>query len=277
MKLTLLGTGGPFPDPDRSGPATVLQIEDDYLLFDTGRGIVLQLVRAGIPLDRIHVFITHHHYDHIGDLADLILTSWIQGRQTPLPLFGPPGTTAIISTLLEQVYDRDIAFRSSGTDALVWAPVSSQDVVGGLVHESGNWRVYTQKVVHGDGFTNSLGNRWTCLGYRVEAEGKVVTVSGDCVACEGIEHLAREADVLVQCCYLACAEITTPGSIRLARNTLACADTVGKIAAQAKVKQLVLTHFQKKSEEMMQTLALEVSKDYTGPVVLGEDLLEVII
>jgi ribonuclease BN (tRNA processing enzyme) len=79
MKLTLLGTGGPRPDPRRHGAAAVLQIGDEYLLFDAGRGVVLQLVAAGVPLERVSpIFLTHHHYDHIGDLADMILTHFRQ-------------------------------------------------------------------------------------------------------------------------------------------------------------------------------------------------------
>ncbi len=105
----------------------------------------------------------------------------------------------------------------------------------------------------------------------------MVTISGDCVACEGLGRLAREADLLVQCCYLALAEITTPVLACLARDTIACADTVGQIATQAGVKQLVLTHFQQKSEAMMEKLALEVAHDYAGPVILGRDLLEVLL
>ena len=66
MKLTLLGTGGPLPDPTRHGSAAVLQIGDARLLVDAGRGVVLQLARAGIPVDTVGpVLVTHHHYDHI--------------------------------------------------------------------------------------------------------------------------------------------------------------------------------------------------------------------
>ena len=65
MNVTLLGAGGAWPDPDRHGAATAIQIADDQLLFDAGRGVVLQLTRAGIPLDRLDLFLTHHHYDHI--------------------------------------------------------------------------------------------------------------------------------------------------------------------------------------------------------------------
>ncbi len=280
MKLTLLGTGGPRPDPRRHGAAAVLQIGDEYLLFDTGRGVVLQLVATGVPLERVSpIFLTHHHYDHIGDLADVILTSWLLGRQQPLQLFGPPGTKAIVTALLEQVYDRDITFRSTGALAIDWAPVASSDVKRGLVHDGGHWRVYAEEVVHGHGldFPSAFTQRWVCLGYRVEAEGKAVTISGDCVACEGLAHLAREADVLVQCCFLARAEITTPALTRLARDTIACADTVGKIATQARVKQLLLTHFRQKSDTLMQEVATEVGRDYAGPVMLGRDLLEVLL
>lgn len=278
MKLTLLGTGGPRPDPSRHGAAAVLEIGDRSLLFDTGRGVVLQLVRAGVPLVRVSpIFLTHHHHDHIADLADVILTSWFEGRQQPLRIFGPPGTTAIVTALLDQVYDRDITFRSTGALAIDWVPVETTDVRRGLVYDGGDCRVYAEGVVHGHGldFPRAFTQRWVCLGYRVEAEGKVVTISGDCVACEGLEHVAREADVLVQCCFLATAEITTPALARLARDTIACADTVGKIATQVRAKQLVLTHFRQKSDTMMQELAAEVVRAYAGPVVLGSDLLAV--
>ena len=49
MKLTLLGTGGPIPDPTRYGSAAALEVGGARLLFDAGRGAVLQMTRAGIP------------------------------------------------------------------------------------------------------------------------------------------------------------------------------------------------------------------------------------
>jgi ribonuclease Z len=259
----------------------MLRIGDEYLLFDAGRGVVMQMVRAGIPLDRVkHVFITHHHYDHIGDLADVILTSWLQGRRHTLRIFGPPGTRSIVTTLLGQVYDKDIEFRTKGEAAMGgWQPVESTDVMDGLVHDRGNWSVSAEVVVHGHGLDLSIAftHSWVCLGYRVEAQGKVIAISGDGVACDGLNRLARDADVLVQCCYLAQAEINTQQWAHLARYTLACADTVGKIATKAGVKKLVLTHFRQKSEAMMQEIATDVARDYDGPIVLGQDLTDVLV
>ena len=278
MKLTLLGTGGPIPDPTRHGSAAVLETGGSRLLFDAGRGVVLQLVRAGVPVEQVHhVFVTHHHYDHIGDLADVVLTGWLQGRRQPLRILGPPGTRSIVTALVDQVYERDIAFRSQGELAIEWAPVESADVVGGLVHDGGPWRVFAETVVHGHGleYPEAFRRRWVCLGYRVESEGKAVAFSGDCVRCDGLRTLARDADVLVQCCYMARAELTTPYFRRLAQETIACADTVGRIAQEARVRKLVLTHFRPAPAATIQSIAADVARDYAGPVVLGTDLLEI--
>jgi ribonuclease Z len=280
MKLTLLGTSGPLPDPDRHGPSAMLQIGNKYLLFDAGRGVVLQMVRAGIPLKRVNpIFITHHHYDHIGDLADVILTSWLQGRKHPLMIFGPPGTISIVKALLDQVYNKDIEFRSKGELAIGWTPVEATDLMEGLVHDGGNCKVFAEMVIHGHGlgFPSAFKEQWVCMGYRVEAEGKVIAISGDSIDCKGLDRLARDADVLVLCCYLAQAEIIKPSLERLAKDTIACSDTVGKIARQARVKKLVLTHFGQKPGAMMQEIASDVARDYDGPVILGRDLDDVLV
>lgn len=281
VKITLLGTGGPRPDPDRHGSALVVQIGDEYVLFDCGRGVVLQLVRAGVPLERLNpVFVTHHHFDHIGDLSDVILSTWLQGRPGALRVFGPPGTAAIVATLLGQVYDKDTEFRAKGEPAVGgWKPVDVTDVIAEEVYNAGSWRVTTETVVHGHGLDlpGAFKHRWVCLGYRLEAEEKVVAISGDTVACAGLDRLAKNADVLVQCCYLARAEITTPHLEHVARHTLACSDTVGKIARQAGVRKLVLTHFRQKSDAMLDAISEDVARDWTGPLVLGRDLLEIMV
>ena len=236
------------------------------------------MARAGVPLDRVNpIFITHHHYDHIGDLADVLLTGWLTGRKHALRIFGPPGTRSIVAALLGQVYDKDIESRSHGALAIDWAPAQSTDVWPGPVHEGARWRVTAEAVVHGYGpeFPCEFNRRWMCLGYRAEVEDKVIAISGDSVACDGLERLARDADVLVQCCYLARAEIRNPRLERLARHTIACSDTVGAIAKKARVKKLVLTHFGPMPQTAMEGIVADVERDFDGPVVLGTDLIEV--
>src|SRR5207248_2127756 len=78
MKVVLLGTGGPRPDPKRNASTTLIRLGEENILFDAGRGVVNQLVRVGVPLSAVNpVFITHHHFDHIGDLYDVALATWM--------------------------------------------------------------------------------------------------------------------------------------------------------------------------------------------------------
>jgi ribonuclease Z len=280
VKITLLGTGGPRPDPRRMATATLVTIGDDHLLFDAGRGVMVQAVRAGIPLDRIGpVFVTHHHFDHIGDLYDVMLNSWLHGRVAPLRIFGPPGTRRIVDALLTQVYDCDIDWRSLGEPTFGgWKPVDVEDVVAGPVAGLAEWVVRAEVVRHGDGLglPEAFLRRWTCLGYRIEAGGKVIAISGDTVACEGLGRLAAGADVLVQACFLARSEIVGEHFERLAAHTLACADTVGRIAAEAGVKKLVLTHHRPRADDaVLAQLADDVARDFSGEIILGRDLMEI--
>jgi ribonuclease BN (tRNA processing enzyme) len=274
MQITLLGTGTPVLDPARQQSALLVDLNDERLLFDAGRGVTSQMARLGIQPQQVgSVFITHHHYDHISNLGEFLLTAWHNGRETPLNIYGPHGTAEIVATLLGQVYARDIAFALFNVaDAVdIRDLVQVTEITSGWAQDSGKWKVFAEYVDHG----NSSGlshEEWPCFGYRLEAEGKVIAISGDTVACEGLDRLAQDADVLIQCCYLAEDEITTPASERQARYVIASSGQVGKIATRAKVKKLVLTHIRRKSEAMMRSLIEDVRKDYKGELVVGEDL-----
>lgn len=278
MKVITLGTGGPRPDAKRGAACTVVKLGEDYLVFDTGRGIVRGLAAKQIPFDRIRaLYVTHHHYDHIGELSDFMISSWLGGRRGELPMFGPPPTAQLYATLMGQVYDRDLEFRTTGEKLAGGFPHARiTEVRAGPVHDAGAWRVSCEEMEHGHGldFGPLFRSRWICLGYRIEAGGKVVTISGDGVKSDALIRLARGSDLHVQVCYLAAADLNTPHLKRLAEKTLACSDTAGKIAAEAGVKKLVLTHFRSMTPEMLAAVENDVRRDYTGPVHLANDLDE---
>ncbi len=275
VRITLLGTGTPVLDPARQHSSILIEIGEEKLLFDCGRGVTLQLTRMNIPSKQVNtVFITHHHYDHICDLGEFLMTSWHNGHHQPFFIYGPNGTANIVAALLEQVYARDINFALFTEDDVVDLRelVQVREIVPGLVYDSGKWKIYAEFVNHG----NSLGlsqEDWACFGYRIEADGKVIAISGDTVACEGLNRLAREADCLIQCCYLADAELTNSAFKRSAKHIIASSGQVGKIAVDNNVKKLVLTHIRPKSEAMMCSLLDDVRNIYDGEVILGTDLM----
>jgi len=276
--VTLLGTGGPRPDVSRGATSLLIGAGNDAILIDAGRGVVRQLAALDVPLARINpVLITHHHYDHIGELHDVILSSALMGRTQPLRLYGPPETRRIVDTLLYQVYDKDIEFRQREAGYFPWQPVHTTDILAGPVCEGDGWRVIAEVVDHGDrlDFTDAFRQRWVCLGYRFESGQGVIAFSGDTVDCPGLRRLAANADILVQCCYLARSEITSPQAQRLAERTLACADTVGRVATEARVGTVVLTHYRQKSDDLLEEMRRDVAHDFAGQVLLGFDGLRI--
>jgi ribonuclease Z len=96
MTVVLCGTGGPLADPHRAGACTAIVAGGRVMLVDVGPGSVEQLILADLPPEAISaVFLTHFHSDHIGDLGEASVQSWIAGRKAPLDVYGPPGTTKV--------------------------------------------------------------------------------------------------------------------------------------------------------------------------------------
>lgn len=281
MKVTLLGTGTPWPDLKRQGPAVLVQDEGEILLFDAGRGVVYQALKANVSSASIDtVFLTHHHFDHIGDLFDVILSSWTAGRTQPLKIFGPSGTTEIVSALVENVYWRDILFRvkecsAMGNAHLDGTNISKLDVTdikqNGLVYQSDVFSVSTEFVQHH--YNDKPPDfDWKCLGYRITSKNRTMVVSGDSVSCAGLDRLAKDADLLIQCCISADKDNQTPWRKQLSRYVLPAAGEVGEIAARANVGHLVLTHIGEIAT--IDEMVLEVRQSYQGRFTVGEDLLE---
>ena len=279
LKLTLLGTGTPRPSLERNCTANLLQIGTINILFDAGRGVTTQLVKAGLhPRDIDYIFITHHHFDHIGNLGDLLMAAWNDGRVEPTYIFGPDGTEAIIDHLLNGIYRRDILFRLKESEFLAHAMPDIRDLVkvrdipaqGG--YQTADWNVRSEQVEHG----HALGmthEEWPCFGYRVEAEGKVLAISGDTVDCDGVRTLAENADLLLQCCYLAEAEIDTADKRVLSDQVLASATQANRIAKAANVKKMVLTHLAPKSEAMLSAVLAEAKEGLKGETIIGADMM----
>ena len=281
MKLHTLGTGGPRPDPVRNSACHVLEAGADRLMFDVGRGAIQGFAKKGFKFADIGpLFITHHHVDHIGEFSNYLITSWLAGRRKPLRVYGPPGTAGIIDVLMKSVYDRDIAFRTEGETAFgpfIGAEVT--EVRSGAVAEGDGWKVTCEEMEHGHGlpFGKAFLARWHCLAYRVEADGKAFSFSGDAVMCDPLVRVASGADLHLQCCYMASSEMTSGHFKGVGKYTLACSDTAGKIAARAGAKKLVLTHFRETTPALIEEMRSDIARDFSGPAAFANDLDEFLV
>ena len=177
-RVTLLGTGGPMPDPDRMASTTLIQTDGKNYLFDAGRGVTTRLVQAGVnPKNLDAILITHLHFDHIGNLGDLLLSIWNNGRTSPLPIYGPKGIAKIIDTLLTQVYDTDIAFRNNEAEITgetlydINSLFKISEIDQGQNIHLETTSISCERVCHGHelGSGEEITNEnFPCLGYRME-------------------------------------------------------------------------------------------------------------
>ena len=109
-----------------------------------------------------------------------------------------------------------------------------------------------------------------------EAEGKVVTISGDTVPCDGIVRLAKDADLLVQCCHFPKSLETNPVMKYLKSSILPSSGQVGAIAAEAGVKQMILTHLSSTiTQANFPEILEDIRAEYQGNVLLGRDLMQI--
>jgi len=271
MELTLLGTGCPQCDPDRLGPANLVRHGGKAFLVDCGSGATQRLVSAGASgraLDA--VFLTHLHSDHIVDLYQLIVSSWHQGRDRPQRIFGPPGTRRFVEgtmALWQQELEQRIAHEVRPSAAALEIDVT--EIGEGEVLRLDDLVVSAVAVDH-------LPVRYA-FGFVFAVGGKHLVFSGDTAACPAIVEAARGADVLVHECFIHGIMKPAPGlrteeGLRNVARYHTASHEVGKIASEAGARCLVLNHFVPTKFDKAAVLA-EVRRDYSGPLVIGEDLM----
>lgn len=266
-----LGTGTPVPNPERSGPATAVVVGRRVFLFDAGPGVVRRMAAAGLPIDGVTAaFITHLHSDHTSGLPDLILTSWVMGRSTPMRIHGPPGLRRMTDHVLA-AWAEDTMVRAKGLER--GRPggyrVDAREVTGGVVHDSGGVKVTAIRVSHGE---------WKyAFAYRVDAAGRSVVISGDTRPSGALARAAAGVDVLVHEVYpeSRIALENRPGGElwpRYLREVHTSDVELGRLAARARPRLLLLTHVLFMGANEQEVLDGIRRGGFTGSVVVAKDL-----
>ena len=100
LTVTLLGTGGTQPLPDRALAAACVTVGGSTTLLDCGEGTQTAARRWGVsPFKMDAILLTHYHGDHVFGLPGLWQTMAAQGRTAPLVMAGPPGLTQLVRAL----------------------------------------------------------------------------------------------------------------------------------------------------------------------------------
>ena len=275
-QLIILGSGTPNPDPERSGSAYAVIVDDTPYLIDFGPGIIRSAAALspawggeikGASVENLeHAFLTHIHSDHSAGLSDLLLTPWVMGRENRLQLFGPPGLEKMALSILD-AYQEDIDYRVNGTQPANKTGYKFEftELKNGIVFQDNNLTVEAFKVNHGD-FDDAFGFRFT-------SKDKVIVFSGDTGPSKSLEKYAKGADILVHEVYSQAGFLKKTLEWQIYhQGHHTSTHEVGEIATRAQPKLLVLSHILFWGSDP-QDILKETQETYKGEIKIAEDLM----
>jgi ribonuclease BN (tRNA processing enzyme) len=271
VAVQVLGSGGPELQDKRASSSYLIWIDGHArVLVDAGGGSALRFGESGAQMSEPDVLLfTHFHVDHSGDFAALIKSSWFEDRERALPVYGPtgndfmPSTTEFVSDFFGENrgayrYLSDL-FAPQEEGSYKIQPhdvaVSSRPT---LAFRSGDLVASAVSVVHGG---------VPALAWRVETAGKAIVFSGDTSGTgDGLVLLAKDADLFV-------AHNAVPETaVGVERRLHMPPSVIGQIAADAKVKRLILSHRMLRTLGKEDLSAAEIKKRYPGPLTFANDL-----
>jgi len=287
LHVVLCGTGSPLADAERASACTAVLAGGHFVIVDIGPGATRELALRRLPRARLEaVLLTHFHSDHIGELGEILLQSWVAGRAQPLAVYGPPGVEQVVDGF-RQAYAFDTGYRIAHHGAEAMPPAGGSavahtvDLPGpsdtALVFEADGLRVTAFAVDHGPVAP--------AYGYRFDYRGRSVVISGDTKKSANLIAHAQNVDLLVHEALAArmiepvTAYARAHGLARWAKLT---SDVVtyhttpveaAEVAKAAHVRLLALTHIVPPLPNFLarRMFLRGVSDAWDGQVVLGKD------
>ena len=255
----------------RFGPSIVVEAGNQKLIFDCGRGAAQRLYQLKISFSNVTgLFLTHLHSDHTVGIPDLWLTGWALGRSTPLPVWGPEGTAAMMQHL-QEAYAFDIHIRRDVDTKLPakGVEVIAKDIQEGVVYQADGVKVTAFLVDHGD--------IRPAFGYRVDYAGHSVTLSGDTRPSENLIKHAEGTDVLIHevvdpSAFAGVFSSDNPEQRKKIVGHHTTPEQAGAIFARVKPKLAVYSHIVPPD---VPEVIPSTRKTYAGPLELGEDLMSI--
>ncbi len=290
FELITLGTvGGPLPNPVRAQPANLLTNGTDSFLIDCGDGAAERMFAAGADFPSLRaIFLTHHHFDHIGGLFAVLGLRFQLDTQGPLTIYGPPGTKTIVNALLAAMQPSAEARYGVPGERFV-SPAQTIDVVeltDGSVVKLNDATISVALNSHYSFDPGSADHqKHQSLSYRFDLPARSIVFTGDTGPSSAVEKLAYQADLLV-------AEmIDLPNTLKkldafardlpphikvhmaehFEKQHLVPAE-VGKMANRARVGAVIVTHLAGTRDEDVLEYLSDIARNYSGPTIVSSDM-----
>ena len=195
LKVVVCGSRSPLPSPGRAESCVLVEAGDDIYIFDLGNGSVNNLTQYQVPWPNVKaVLITHMHSDHMADLPDAHLQSWIQGRNSPLKVYGPEGIN-LVTKGFELAYSADYQYRNEhhGDDMLPMsiAGFNAIQIINNqfIPNDTPGLEILPFVVDHYP--VNSA------FGFKISYKDRTVVISGDTIHDGSVQKYSQDVDLLV--------------------------------------------------------------------------------
>jgi len=288
LHVVMVGTGGPFANTERISVATAVIAGGEFILVDTGPGTVRKALLQRLPMGNLSaVFLTHFHSDHIADLGEANMYSWVQGnRKKRLEVFGPPGVEKVVEGYA-LAYEQDSVYRTAHHGEDVAPAEGARPIAKTITIEAhGEARLFFDR--------NGL-KAWAfrvdhfpakpAVGYRFEYKGKKVVITGDTKQTGTLASHANKADLFIcealdaKTIHLAAkvaSEVNQPSMSKILADITDYHLTpvqAAEIAQKAGVKKLVFYHVVPPPTNFIlkRRYLKGVNDAFDGDVEIGED------
>jgi len=251
ITVTMLGSGTCVPSLTRSSCAVLVETGAAKILIDCGPGTMRRLLENGTEIyDISHLLLSHFHPDHTGELISFLFANkYPDGnrRKIPLSIIAGRGISDFYVGL-KKVFGSWIDLEPNRINIIELALKKSVINLGDILLES----------VHVEHNKESLAFRITGNA------GCSFVYSGDTDFCDSLIDIACNTDLFI-------CESALPDELKVKGHLTP--SVAGEIAARAKVKKLLLTHFYPECD--MVNIQLQCRKTYSGPLVLARDLMKI--
>ncbi|MGY4317092.1 MBL fold metallo-hydrolase [Bradyrhizobium sp. JR3.5] len=277
-RIVFLGTkGGPRVGIGASNPANLVVVNDTPFVIDCGMGVSRQLVNAGVPIPSVkYIFISHHHSDHNLEYGNLFYNAWAAGLSTPIHSFGPKGIEAMTKEYWElNKFDVETRIADEGRPDPRKLLIAKDITDDGVVLKTPDVTVTAFRTPHPPIVDN--------FAYKFETPDGTIVFSSDTAYNPKLAEFAKGADVLVhECLYIPAVDrlvAKTRNGATLKKHLLdshTSTEDVGRIAAAAGVKTLVLSHFVPGDDPDVtdDDWTRDVKTNFKGRIVVAKDLME---
>jgi len=280
-KLVILGTAaGPVPGRSRKMTSHLMLSNGAAYVLDCGLGVTDRFAETGIAFSALRsIFITHHHFDHNVEYGPLLSIGWVQGMPLSVRAYGPPPLKQMTTDYIRSMRTT-IDFWAEDLKMKALETIDVTEVSGaGPVMQDDNVKVSSVVVVHPP--------VKPALGYRFDFNDRSIAFSGDTTPIEAVAQMAKGADILVhEAMYVPAVESYVKAQVAKGRPVSVEAfmahmradhspvEDVGRIAEEAGVKTLVLSHLTPAIDSITdETWRAPAAKYFKGEIIVAKDLM----